>query len=171
MTKQPRLARQFTLVLLRHGIAEDTGPDGMDASRRLTSEGEKKTEKAAKGLSKILSGQVTILTSPLVRAKQTAMLLGKRLETHPVESQLLAGDSAFAMRDQLLRQPGEVIIAVGHQPTLGFLAELLMGIERPAGHVAISKAGAVGFDCLRTPSGCHARMKWFATSKMLRKLK
>jgi phosphohistidine phosphatase SixA len=171
MTRHHFLSRQFTLVLFRHGIAEPTGPDGTDASRRLTDMGQKKTDKAAKGLAKMLRGEVTVMTSPLVRAKQTAMILGKRLESHPVESALLAGTCAHAMRDRLIRQPGDVVVAVGHQPTLGWLAELLLGVNRPRGSMALGKAGAVAFDCLRLPSGCDARLKWFVSAKMLRKFK
>jgi len=67
------------LYIFRHGIAEDVGPDGTDDSRRLTREGVDKTRKAAAGIARLGAKPDVILTSPKVRAAQTADLAAEVL--------------------------------------------------------------------------------------------
>jgi phosphohistidine phosphatase len=63
------------LYLIRHGIAEDKQPDIKDEERSLTKEGRQKTEKVAQKIKKLGLQFEVIVTSPLVRARQTAEIL------------------------------------------------------------------------------------------------
>ena len=63
------------LYLIRHGIAEEHQPGLKDEERQLTPEGREKTEKIAQRLVKLSFNFDLILTSPLVRAYQTAEIL------------------------------------------------------------------------------------------------
>lgn len=108
------------LCLVRHAIAEERGlrwPD--DSQRPLTAEGRAKMLDAARGLATIWKPE-SILTSPYVRARQTAEILADATGA-PIVSEvggLVTGDhdDVFAAANAL----GKVrIIAVGHEPLMG----------------------------------------------------
>lgn len=113
------------LILWRHAEAEDGGPDLPDARRRLTARGEKQARQMAKWLRKRLPDRVRMLVSPASRARQTARALELPFEIEPE-----IGTGADAT--QLLTAAGwpdagdDTVVLVGHQPTLGRLAALLL---------------------------------------------
>src|SRR5262245_45370515 len=108
----------LNLVFFRHGIAE---PDVVpDQDRPLTEEGTRKTRGAAEGLKTMDIAFDKILTSPWLRAKQTAAILGEVLGKAPEELPELAGTSSV---DELLtalaqQRKSRALILVGHQPLL-----------------------------------------------------
>lgn len=109
------------LILWRHAEAEDGVPD---AKRALTPRGEKQARKMAKWLTKRLPTAVRIVVSPAVRCQQTAEALGV-----PFHSTKLVGTAASA--SQVLKaagwpDAGGSALVVGHQPTLGRVAALLL---------------------------------------------
>src|SRR5262245_32744129 len=64
------------LYFLRHGVAADVGPEGGgDAGRPLTVEGIAKIKEEARGLRRLGVRPDIVLTSPLVRARQTAEIV------------------------------------------------------------------------------------------------
>src|SRR5215468_8844575 len=76
------------LYVLRHGIAADMGPEGSgDAGRPLTEEGIAKMREEARGLLQLGLRLDVLLSSPLVRARQTAEIVGRALN---IEIQLAA---------------------------------------------------------------------------------
>src|SRR5512138_1330454 len=78
------MAGPFELYLVRHAIAEERGdawPD--DTKRPLTADGASRMRKAARGLSRMDVTLDVILSSPLVRARQTAEILAASLSPHP----------------------------------------------------------------------------------------
>src|SRR6185295_9701455 len=81
----------YELYLIRHGIAEERGeawPD--DAKRPLTEEGIARVRKSARGLARIGVAFDMILTSPLVRTRQTADAVASAFEARP---QIVAAES------------------------------------------------------------------------------
>lgn len=78
---------ELELVLLRHGLAEDFSEDGLDFNRRLTEKGIRRLEKRLPNLRYMLKGKkdIRILSSPLVRARETAKILKHALK---VESEI-----------------------------------------------------------------------------------
>lgn len=160
------------LLILRHGIAEDRGPDGGDDSRRLTDEGVKKTREAARGLAKFTDAPGAILASPKVRAAQTAEILaqtfGVTVETLPA----LGGASPQSIAEALSRREESVLMIVGHEPTLGDLVGRLCTQGKFDGFVEMKKAGCacMDVDWSRSPRGAtdRAKLLWLATPGMLR---
>jgi phosphohistidine phosphatase len=109
------------LILWRHAEAEDGAPD---AARALTAKGKKQAAKIAKWLGKRLDQPVRVLASPALRAQQTARAFTADFE---IVAQLDVGAPAA----QILRAVGwpkasGTVIVVGHQPSLGQLAALLL---------------------------------------------
>ena len=110
------------LILWRHADAED-GRD--DMARRLTSKGEQQAAAMAKWLRAHLRGPFTLLTSPAVRAQQTAGALG----TPIMEKSLAPGASLAAILKAAEKHRG-IVIVVGHQPDLGrAAAQLVAGAQ------------------------------------------
>jgi phosphohistidine phosphatase len=122
------------LVLWRHAEAENGEPD---LGRRLTAKGIKQAERVAAWLDGHLPETTRILVSPADRAQQTALALKRKFR---VIDRLSPGASAA----DLLEATGwpdarESALIVGHQPTLGETAALLLaGEERPW---SVRKAG------------------------------
>ncbi len=133
------------LILWRHADAEDPGPRG-DFARELTKKGRKQAQAMADWLRPRLDGEWTIMSSPAARAIQTVTPLGLPYEVRP------GLDPGHGARD-MLRESGWPdagrVIVVGHQPTLGEVAAMLMGGE---GDIAVRK-GAIWWFVARERDG------------------
>ena len=159
------------LLLFRHGIAEDAGAGVDDAARQLTDEGEKKTRLAARGLSRFAAAPQVILTSPLVRARQTARILSEVFDVEATECPALAGHDLAAILREVGRQKHEVVMLVGHEPTFSSLAEILLTGEASRGVIEMKKAGCIGLEVeFKRSSVAGARLIWLATPAMLREM-
>jgi len=109
------------LILWRHAEAEDGSPD---SARKLTEHGREQALRVAAWLKPRLPGNCEVLVSPAARAQQTASALGVRFATSPaVGTDAVAVDIISAI-DWPVRS--EATLIVGHQPTLGRLAALLL---------------------------------------------
>lgn len=75
----------MTLYIVRHGIAVDLGKEGVtqDDDRMLNGEGRKKTRQIAKALRKLDCTPGRVVTSPLIRAAETADILAAELKPVP----------------------------------------------------------------------------------------
>jgi len=159
------------LLVIRHGIAVERGTPGIpDEDRPLTPEGEEKFAEAAKGLAALVERPDALLTSPLLRAKQTAALAAAawgRIE--PEETPALAGGSFEEQAAVLDRYRGEATVAVvGHEPHLSALLARLLG-SRHDDRVAFKKGGAALVDVPGRLAG-GGQLVWFLPPKVLRKL-
>ena len=135
------------IYLIRHGIAVERGIYLKDAERPLTDEGIAKTNKVAQRLLDIDVKFEYILTSPLVRAYQTAEILknvglGKEIITYePLQP---GGDIQLWLKWLSNNYSEDSKIAlVGHQPDLGHWAEMLV-FGSIIDQVVLKKAGIVG---------------------------
>lgn len=112
------------LILWRHAEAEDGIPD---AKRKLTARGAKQAGKVARWLRKRLPEDARILSSPAARAVQTAQALALPFEeTKKVGT---GADAADILAAAGWPQAGGTVVIVGHQPTLGRAAALLLAGE------------------------------------------
>lgn len=109
------------LILWRHAEAEE---GGIDLERKLTPKGHKHAARVAKWLQQRLPSKFIVLSSPAARAQQTAAALATAVKTAP---QLAPGERA-AQVIELVDWPHRkgAVVAVGHQPTLGQIAALLV---------------------------------------------
>lgn len=112
------------LILWRHAEAEDGGPGMPDAKRRLTPRGEKQANDMAKWLKARLPKKLKILVSPAVRTQQTAHALAMPFEVEPKIS--VGADAADLIGAANWQDYSGAILLVGHQPSLGRLAALLL---------------------------------------------
>lgn len=109
------------LILWRHAEAEDGSPD---AKRKLTPRGCKQAKQIARWLKQRLPANARILVSPAVRAVQTAQALELPYEEI---GKLGTGASAASILGAAgWPGAGGTIVIVGHQPTLGRAAALLL---------------------------------------------
>jgi phosphohistidine phosphatase len=109
------------LVLWRHADAEAGVPDH---ARRLTAKGMKQAARVGAWLDRHLPQSAKILVSPAERAQQTAQGLGRRFTT---VRELGPGAAAEDVLDAAGWPRGrETVVLVGHQPTLGEIAALLL---------------------------------------------
>lgn len=107
------------VYLMRHGIAEEAGPVQSDADRALTARGVEKLEMQARALRGLAWPVEKVLTSPLVRARQTAGIVAAAFGLAPVvEARLALGaspqDYLAAARDA----GADGVLLVGHQPDI-----------------------------------------------------
>ena len=113
--------RAVDLILWRHAEAEPGEPD---LARRLTSKGHKQAERMAEWLDRQLPDSCRILVSPAERAQQTAHALKRKFRTvdalapGAIPQGILAAVNWPDGRD--------TVMVVGHQPTLGQVASLLL---------------------------------------------
>ncbi|MEY2632916.1 MAG: hypothetical protein RIR00_1570 [Pseudomonadota bacterium] len=109
------------LLLWRHAEAE---VGEIDLQRRLTPRGEKQARQMAQWLHAHLPKDLRILVSPAVRTQQTAEALALPFETH----RRLGPDACVSdlIAASGWPQGGGATLIVGHQPTLGRLAALLL---------------------------------------------
>ncbi len=139
-----------TLVLMRHGVAEEDHQDG-DAARRLTADGRARADRAARGLVALGFAPDVVVTSPLVRCRQTAALVADAAGCPAVEDLRLApGMSVHDLLEVVLDHPGaDTILACSHQPGLSYaLSDLTgcgtIGFRRPGAAVIRLELPRVG---------------------------
>ena len=121
--------------LLRHGDAEPHGGD--DASRRLTDKGKKQAEDAGKAIAALGIEIEACLTSPKVRALQTAKIACEPLGMEPEVTEELRG----GLIDVRELASGRDVMLVGHEPDLSNAVAELTG-----GKVKIKKGGLAGVE-------------------------
>jgi phosphohistidine phosphatase len=121
--------RVITLYLIRHTTAADIAPS--DAQRPLTIPGEAEARKLGAALAKLNIQPNHIFSSPLLRARQTAGLVGEELhfpEGIETLAELENGASTTALLNALPMHPTGVMLLVGHMPSLtDHVAELIGG--------------------------------------------
>ncbi|HEY8514534.1 MAG TPA: phosphohistidine phosphatase SixA [Candidatus Binatia bacterium] len=162
--------KERRVYIVRHAIAEEESASGRDEDRELTPEGRKKMKRAARGLVELEVTLQRIVTSPLVRARQTAEILGEAFPDVPIEvaDALAPGVDERALTRLLNgRYAGESVALVGHEPDLGELLSYWLTGSRHAFETRFKK-GAVA--CLATdelpPTG-KAMFEWMMTAAQL----
>ena len=122
------------LILWRTAEAEESA---QDLQRRLTTKGRRQSERVASWLDQRLPTRFAVLSSPAVRARETAEMLGVPLKP---DGDLAPGASALRILE-LAGWPSYkgLVVVVGHQPDLSaVLATLLSG---GSGHWSVKKGG------------------------------
>ena len=161
------------LYIVRHGIAIDREDPQCppDPERFLTDEGTEKTKQVAKGVAEIGAVPDLMLSSPYLRAVQTAEIFAAALEHGKQKIRktdlLLPGADPMQLFRELGRErQASAVFIFGHAPHLDDLIATAIGSKH---HVtALKKAGVALVELRRMvpPSG---ELVWLATPKMLRK--
>jgi phosphohistidine phosphatase len=161
--------KTLELCFFRHGIAVDKDDPSVtsDAERPLTDEGTRKTREAAEGLKRLDAGFDKILTSPWLRAKQTAAILADVLALPaPEELAELAGDRTPAeLIAALAHHHGRCTLLVGHEPLLSATAVQILGGDWL---LDMKKSGACLLEIDALPPRKSATLLWHLTPRQLR---
>lgn len=117
------------LYLVRHAEAAPGEPDEL---RSLTLEGRRQARRVAERLKKAYPTPAAVLTSPLLRARETAELIAEPfgLEPQP-DGRLAPGATTDGVR-AVAAARGDAVVVVGHQPDCGRIAAELTGGAEPA---------------------------------------
>ena len=158
------------LYLIRHGVAAERGEDYPDDSKRpLTADGITRLKKEAKALESLGVGFDHIITSPLVRTKQTAEVFAEHLQSKPSVSSsdaLAPAGTPAAVISELSKHMRKARIAlVGHEPNIGELAARLIGARTP---LEFKKGAICRIDFEVFPPKGAGQLRWFAPPRMLR---
>lgn len=159
------------ICLVRHAIAVERGTPGYedDFARPLTADGRKRMTLAAAGLAKVFGAQM-ILTSPLVRAAQTADVLHNQFRCSVEGCDALGLGDHAAVIAELRSRPEERVALVGHEPWMsGLLAMLLTGSEGTF-QAEFKKGGAALVSSVGPPAAGDLTLQWFMTPSALRRL-
>lgn len=149
-----------TVYFMRHGDAGDKRAwQGSDAERPLSELGVERTKAAAVHFARTGFRPTRIITSPLVRATQTAAIVADVLEVQDiveVDERLAPGFDVAVFRRILKEHPGQDrLFLVGHEPSLSAVIQDVMG----GGSIILKKGGVARLDVdhLTPPSG---RLAW-----------
>lgn len=164
------------IYLLRHGLAVEHGTRGVTEEQRpLTPEGAAKMRTAAEGMKNLGVTFDALLTSPLVRARQTADIVASvygakdRLKELPA---LKPGSAVEKLWVALKPYPRtRRLMLVGHEPDLSQLAALLL-TGRPDGmNLQLKKGGLCFIEVTSLPPKGRGQLGWLLTGKQLRRMK
>lgn len=164
------------LILFRHGLAmerDEAFKSKIDDSMRpLVEKGKERSKKMAKFLKEECDDFQVIVTSPLLRAKQTADIIREIIPFNQyLESTELVPEAppqAFVKWVQAKIMRATSLVAVGHDPQLSVLASWLLAGESES-FIELKKSGVI---CLEVESfdqlaAKGAELKWVVTPKML----
>jgi phosphohistidine phosphatase len=156
------------LYILRHGISEDAGPGRSDEERALTGEGKDKLRRVLDRARRAGTTPTLILTSPYVRAVQTARLAAQHLgcRHEPVETDALvpSGSPLRVWEEIRAHHAEEQLLLSGHEPLLSQLVSYLL--DSPALAVDMKKGAMVRIQLERFGPEPHGILVWMLTPKL-----
>ncbi len=164
------------LILIRHGragVPAEFAQGGMnDDLRPLTIEGLKRMRHNVQGLANILPGVDVLATSPLIRAVETAQVVGKKFKVKPLQ---LASLSPGGKRDKIIsfiaqKPMADTVVLVGHEPGLSALAVWLIGGSDKI-LLGLKKGGACCVQLKEKVTAGSGRLCWMVTPRQLRAMR
>jgi len=166
----------YELYIMRHGLAAARGGAGFadDAQRPLLPEGKEKMSEIAEGLKRAGLEFDWVVSSPLVRAIETAKIIAESLgSTGAVDvcDAMRPGGSPEEVIAFLAKRPGRTrVLMVGHEPDLSELAGRLIGAGSHT-HLAFRKGGCCLISFEEFPPRGPGRLEWWLTPRLMRKLR
>jgi phosphohistidine phosphatase len=156
------------IYILRHGEADPRAADSKDADRALTPRGKRDVREVLAAVRAAKLAPQLIITSPLLRAQQTAAVAAKLLSKATIKESrhlLPAANPSLLWKEIGDLKDVQTILAVGHEPHLSsflrFLLESAVAVDLKKGAlVRITTANRVG-----PPRGV---LKWMITPKLAR---
>jgi phosphohistidine phosphatase len=161
------------VYVLRHGVAEEIGPEGDDRSRRLTPGGRRKMRAAAVGMRALGLRVDVLLTSPLVRAAETAAAVSEALggpvprELPTLEPGVPPVETVRVLRE-LAR--AEHVAIVGHEPGLSGVVSILLTGTPDGMRLALKKGGLVAIEMREVGRRTVTTLRWMLTPRQLRRI-
>ena len=155
------------LYLLRHAHAGDSGTwDGPDERRPLSDKGEKQADRLGRFLAGTGFQADAIITSPKLRAAQTAKIVAERLGLPVGEDERLGDEVGIGALEAILRDAGDPVrpVIVGHDPDLTELVAILCGAAR----VPMRKGALARVDVARPLEPGGGTLRWLVPPDLLR---
>jgi phosphohistidine phosphatase len=163
------------LYIVRHGIAIDREDPKCppEAERYLTEEGIERTRQVAKGIAALGAHADLMVSSPYVRATQTAAIFAGALDypEHKIrhtESLLPGAEPAALLRELAREKNAASVFCFGHAPHVDGLLAGAVGAQR---HITSLKKAGVAFVELKRVSPPSGQLIWLVTPKLFRKTK
>lgn len=164
----------MNLYLLRHGLAveREEFDYANDDARPLTPKGKKQLRAAAAALGAMGLGFDAMLSSPLVRARQTAEIIATelKLKNQPgLADELKPGAAAKKLVQKIngLKPAPANLLLVGHEPDLGELISRFV-TGQAGGGFALKKGGLAKLELDRLRAGKCAALAWLLTPAQLK---
>jgi phosphohistidine phosphatase len=162
------------LYVVRHGIAEEVGPEGDDRSRRLTPAGRRKMRAAAAGLRRLGLRLDLLLTSPFARAAETAAIVAEALGGEPTPRELPALEQGVGPLETARTLAPfaryEHVAIVGHEPGLSGVVSLLLTGSPDGLRLVLKKGGIVALEVHEPGRRTRGILRWMLTPRQLRRL-
>jgi phosphohistidine phosphatase len=161
----------MNLYIVRHAIAVEPGTPGYedDSQRPLTDAGVKRMKKIAKGLSDFVKLDA-ILSSPYIRARDTAKILAKEygMKDRIAFSDNLIPPGDFEKLIQEIQSSYNVdnLALVGHEPTLSQLISWLTTGNKDS-KITIKKGGVAYLVAEKLFEDHRASLEWLLTPSLM----
>jgi phosphohistidine phosphatase len=161
------------LYLVRHAIAEDSTDYEDDSLRPLTEKGREKMKRIAASLKDLGAAPDLIVSSPYLRASQTAAILAKELKYREELSYsdflVPMGEPNDMIGEINEKYPVDELMLVGHEPSLSALAGVLLAGSADIA-IDLKKGGVccLSVDDLRYDR--KAVLEWLITPKIATRL-
>jgi len=155
------------LFVLRHADAGDAGAwHGPDEQRPLTEKGRLDADALGQHLATLTSRPERIVSSPRLRALETARLVARYLDVAVQEDQQLGSSASIEIVGRLFADTGAAqLMIVGHDPDFSHLVADLTG----AGEVAMKKGALARIDLDLPPRRGAGRLRWLLPPDALRR--
>ena len=158
------------LLIIRHAIAAPATGRLRDENRPLTPEGERSFRDTARLLARVAHKPAAILTSPMLRARQTADIAARAWgNIEPTIAPALAGGDWPALRRTLAGyHAGDTVALVGHENWISTLTARLLGSRR-GGAFDYRKGGASLIE-VEDLDACKGALLWFIPPRIFRRI-
>ena len=161
------------LLLIRHAHAGDRDPQQWpdDRDRPLTDKGRKTQRRVSRTLGEMELVPTYVLTSPWLRAAQTAEVLVAELKLPPATpTENLARTPELSRLADDIGEPGNnaIVALVGHSPWIEELASVLLTDSATGIRIDYPKSGVMGID-LERPAAGAGELRFFLRPRMSKK--
>jgi len=155
------------VLLLRHGVAEDQASGRPDSSRKLTEEGRERLRCVLEVARNAEVQPDLVLTSPYVRAVETAELASQLLNAPKPQTSdaLLPSSRPQAVWAELrLHADQECVLLAGHEPLIGETVSFLLGCSRIV--VDVKKGSLMCLELNAKAAAPKGVLCWILTAKL-----
>jgi phosphohistidine phosphatase len=163
----------MNLFVVRHGIAIDRNAPKCppDPDRFLTEEGIQKTKQVAKGVAQLGAAADLMLSSPYVRAMQTAEIFAVELgypehKIRPSEALLPGADPLLLFRELGREKLSASLFIFGHAPQLDEVIAYAIGSKHIVTELKKAGVAQIGLKRISPPAGI---LLWVCPAKVLRR--
>lgn len=162
------------LFILRHAEAGKSIPaQARDADRPITAEGKEELEDVARAISRLKIAPDRIVTSPLRRSRETAVVVAKTLKLRDkveVWDELKPEGSKQELYRRLSRlKPESVVLCIGHEPYLTQAIGDLMGHQGPP-RIVLRKCGLARVSIKTFAPKVEGELRWLLTPRLLKRM-